>query len=282
VARLARYLPHFLIALLLTAVLVAVILKDGRGATVKLTAKRVILEPQGPKPRGFVPPGDIDRVPAGLERVEARQVLALRKYRVVSRSYLAWRKRVLLKAGPETQMVYAPVRARCKATGLVQPVNWCWYAHAARWTLRELLLTRERIKANEGREVWGRIDRYLANAGSPLAGQGRTLYAVGKRTNVHPAFIVAVSEFESSLGIHGCSNNRKNIWGLAACDGRWHVPYFNTWDEAIGFFAAFVNRTWPHARTPHDFHGYCEGGCGWGDYVSAYMRRLGFGNSVRW
>jgi hypothetical protein len=275
-----RFLPYFLIASLLAAMVVAIVLKDGNSATIRLKASHVILEPQGPKPRRFVPPNDIDRLD-GLRRTEAAQEMALQRYRVVSRSYLRWRSEKLVVSGPEEQLILAPIRSRCSATGILQPVNWCWYAHAARWTERELAETKVRIKANEGREVWGRIDRYLASRGSPLAGQGKLLYEEGKRANIHPAFIVGVSRFESSLGIRGCPSNRKNIWGLAACDGRWYVPYFRTWGEAIRFFTSFVNRTWPSARTPHDFSGYCEGGCAWGSYVTSYMREAGFGNSVR-
>lgn len=279
--RIRNWVPFMLLAGLGGAVLLAAILSEAGAVPQRITASTVILEPRGPQPRMFVPPADFGNLGSALERTKARQEVALRKYQAVYRSYLRWRREKMIVSGPEAQFILQPVRVRCHALNIITPKNWCWYATAARWTERELLETREALRRNEGWEVWGRIDSYLSRAGSPLAGQGRLLYEHGKRANVHPAFIVAVSEFESSLGIHGCGSNRKNIWGLAACDGRWHVPYFETWDEAIGFFTSFVNRTWPSARTPYDFHGYCEGGCNWAGYVTSYMARLGFGPGIR-
>lgn len=277
--RARTWLPIVLVVLLCVAVVLAVARTDAEAKQVVVTAKRVVVEPKGPKPKIlFPPPRDFQNLGSALLQLEARQVVALAKYRMVSRSYLRWRTKAFK---PNTLVVRYPLRARCSAVNVVMPPNWCWYAHAAKWTERELANTRTRLKAEVGRDVWGPIDAYLRRAGSPLAGQGKLLYDIGKRSNVHPAFIVAVSEFESSLGIRGCDSNRKNIWGLAACDGRWHVPYFETWDEAVSFFVSFVNDRFPSARTPYDFGGYCVGGCGWAERVVSYMGKLGHGPGMR-
>lgn len=130
-----------------------------------------------------------------------------------------------------------------------------------------------------------KLNRALAR--TPMRGTGYILERVGRRWNVSPYFIIGVSGKESSLGHASCRSNRKNIWGLKSCgvgrytdvtgDGRVdYLPRFKTWGHAYTFFARYVHTRYPHARSPYDFHGYCE--CGvqsnWAPAVAGFMRRL--------
>ena len=104
-----------------------------------------------------------------------------------------------------------------------------------------------------------------------MEGLGRTLRDIGRKYNVSPFFMAAAAGTESSFGLAGCGNNPKNVWGLAACDGRWHVPYFNSWDEAITFYASFVSKQWPNATSPYHFYGYAACDSCWGRKTSMWM-----------
>lgn len=130
------------------------------------------------------------------------------------------------------------------------------------------------------RSVIERLDRFLAPY--PMRGLGRTLERVGRREGVSPFFIVAVAGKESTFGLASCGLGGRNVWGLGACGSAWSPPSFDTWGEAIRFFARFVQgrtsvyRGWPSARTPWDFHGYCSG-CesSWASGVSRFMAMMG-------
>lgn len=120
-------------------------------------------------------------------------------------------------------------------------------------------------------------------AGTPMQGTGKQLEAAGWKHRVHPAFMAAAAGLESAWGRLACNGNRWNLWGLGSCNRYWRVPYFATPGQAFDYYARFLRTRWPNARSPYDFHGYCE--CGtrsWGSRVSWNMDRLGFGSSVRY
>jgi len=117
-----------------------------------------------------------------------------------------------------------------------------------------------------------KLERGLA--GTPMAGTGSILEQQGRRYHVSPFFMAAVAATESSLGRVPCSNNRKNVWGLASCVNSWPVPYFETWREAIGFYAKFLSSRWPGHSTPYSFRGYAACSDCWARKVSYWMGRL--------
>jgi hypothetical protein len=125
-----------------------------------------------------------------------------------------------------------------------------------------------------------RLNRGLA--GTPLAGLGHVFEQAGRRYGISPYFMAAASGTESSFGAAGCGNNPKNIWGLANCTGIWHVPYFETWDEAIGFYAKFLADRWPSATSPYHYYGYAACDACWGRKTSLHMQRFGGGTSTRY
>ena len=120
--------------------------------------------------------------------------------------------------------------------------------------------------------VVSKLERGLA--GSPMAGTARILEGQGRRYHVSPYFMAAVAATESSLGRVPCSNNRKNVWGLASCVNSWPVPYFETWKEAISFYARFLSSRWPSHSTPYSFRGYAACSECWAQKVSYWMRAL--------
>lgn len=110
--------------------------------------------------------------------------------------------------------------------------------------------------------------------GSPMAGTARILEGQGRRYHVSPYFMAAVAATESSLGRAACSNNRFNVWGLASCVNSWPVPYFETWKEAISFYARFLATRWPGHSTPYSFRGYAACSECWARKVSYWMGAL--------
>lgn len=110
--------------------------------------------------------------------------------------------------------------------------------------------------------------------GTPMAGTERILEAQGRRHGVSPFFMAAVAATESSLGRAPCSNNRRNVWGLASCVNSWPVPYFETWREAISFYARFLASRWPGHSTPYSFRGYAACSDCWARKVSYWMGAL--------
>ena len=122
------------------------------------------------------------------------------------------------------------------------------------------------------RHVVNQLERGLR--GTPMAGTARLLEAQGRRHRVSPFFMAAVAATESSLGRVPCSNNRKNVWGLASCVNSWPVPYFETWKEAIAFYARFLSSRWPGHSTPYSFRGYAACSDCWARKVSYWMRSL--------
>lgn len=116
--------------------------------------------------------------------------------------------------------------------------------------------------------------------GTPMAGTGILLERHGRRHGVSPYFMVAVAATESSIGVAACRNNRRNVWGLASCVNSWPVPYFETWDEAIAFYARFLASRWPGHSTPYSFRGYAACSECWARKVSYWMGAL-FGVPAR-
>jgi hypothetical protein len=129
--------------------------------------------------------------------------------------------------------------------------------------------------------VVNRLERGLR--GTPMAGTGAVLERHGRRWGVSPFFMAAVAATESSLGAAACRNNRKNVWGLASCVNSWPVPYFHTWDDAVGFYARFLRQRWPSATSPFHYYGYAANSQAWGRRTAYWMRLLfGVGPSVRY
>jgi hypothetical protein len=115
------------------------------------------------------------------------------------------------------------------------------------------------------------------SGGCALRGQAFTIEDVGWREHTSPAFMVGASFTESSGGDAACSGNPKNIYGLSSCGSGWYVPYFKTWRESFTFFARFIHRRWPGARTAYQLPGYSACDACWGPRTALWMSRLGFG-----
>lgn len=168
-------------------------------------------------------------------------------------------------SNPKHRWLSAPNQPRCSM------VPWQKSCRIARkltryYTVRQSEL---RVKLDASDPIIQRLERGLR--GTPMAGTGRILRDMGKRYNVSPFFMAAAAFTESSAGAAGCGNNPRNVWGLAACDGRWHVPYFNSWGEAIQFYARFVSRQWPSATSPYHFYGYAACDACWGRKTAFWM-----------
>lgn len=141
-----------------------------------------------------------------------------------------------------------------------------------------------RKAANRLRARWHKVAQTLNRglAGTPMAGTGAELEQAGREHGIHPAFIAAIAATESSFGAAACASNRFNAYGLANCQGIWHVPDFQSWSESYRFMGRFLAGRWPRADTPWEFYGYAACDSCWGNKVASWMRRLGFGHGVRY
>jgi hypothetical protein len=172
--------------------------------------------------------------------------------------------------------------------GLAGPVPRVWYTICADVRRRAVEWRDRAATQREALAEWnstiGTIVRRLDAGlqGTPMSGLGAILEQQGRRYGISPFFMAAAAGTESSFGAAACANNRRNVWGLAACDGRWHVPYFNTWTEAIRFYARFLASRWHGHSTPYSFTGYAACDACWGRKTSAHMGRFGVGNSTRY
>lgn len=167
---------------------------------------------------------------------------------------------------PRWRWMRAPRQEKC------WDVPWqrtCTVARHA-YRLHLTLAVAAQRKLDQTDPIIARLNRGLS--GTPMEGLGKTLRDVGRRFDVSPFFMAAAAGTESSFGHAGCGNNPKNVWGLAACDGRWYVPYFETWDEAITFYASFLAKRWPSASSPYHYYGYAACDACWGRKTSAWMQ----------
>ena len=144
----------------------------------------------------------------------------------------------------------------------------CTVARASQ-RLHAALTTAAEEKLDATDPIIQNLNRGLS--GTPMEGLGRVLRDEGRRMNVSPYFIAAAAGTESSFGAAGCSGNPRNVWGLAACDGRWSVPYFNSWEEAIHYYAEFIANRWPSATSPYHFYGYAACDACWGRKTAMWM-----------
>lgn len=126
-----------------------------------------------------------------------------------------------------------------------------------------------------------RLNRGLA--GTPMAGLGATFERHGREHGISPFFMAAAAGTESSFGAAACGVNGHNAWGLGNCGSAWSVPAFETWDEAIAYYAKFLKSHWPSATTTYSYSGYAACDACWGRKTGYYMSsRFGVGNYTRY
>lgn len=233
---------------------------------------------------GQIPRSEAGRPPATLAYKAQQQPVArkavprplilpnigveLRKLQTADRT-VAVRQRVLsgnvLRFWRNHRWILAPRHEKC------WQVPWQRSCTAARASLRlhQALLTASQEKLDATDPIIARLNRGLS--GTPMEGLGRILRDEGRRMNVSPYFIAAAAGTESSFGFAGCGGNPRNVWGLAACDGRWSVPYFDSWEEAIRYYAEFIASHWPNATSPYHFYGYAACDSCWGRKTAMWM-----------
>src|SRR4051812_2572645 len=102
--------------------------------------------PVGPAPALFAHSRSVSQMT--LREKEQFQLRALKHYRSVVRDFLTWRKANLLTAvaGSGRALESTVAMSTCKPIGILASRNVCWYAHAMRWTTRELASTRAALK----------------------------------------------------------------------------------------------------------------------------------------
>ena len=109
------------------------------------------------------------------------------------------------------------------------------------------------------RMVW-RIDTWLSQAGSPMAGTGECFVANSERTGIPAALPVGVAWAESSAGLRcyrnppgGCSYNAYGMIGPEYRGG------FSSWEEGITANFDYLVKHFTCPQSMHDCPGYCEG-----------------------
>lgn len=131
---------------------------------------------------------------------------------------------------------------------------------------RQLSYIIDQITALRARRqmVW-RIDTWLAQRGSPMAGCGECYVANGERTGIPPALSVAIAEAESSSGL-ACFAPR-NAWGMLAFRGGWA-----TWEEGIAANFDWLARYFGCPQSSYDCPGYCVPDHPWMEGVDRVQR----------
>ncbi len=111
----------------------------------------------------------------------------------------------------------------------------------------------------------GRIDRFLENRKSPLAGMGNVFIQAQERTGVSASLLVALTLVESSCATAGSlSITNHNAWGMKGPQPALGIPAENgyclwsDWPSAINGAADFIVHYWGAARTGHDLRGYAR------------------------
>jgi hypothetical protein len=135
------------------------------------------------------------------------------------------------------------------------------------------------------------IDAFLLAQGSPLAGEGRVFYDVGRQDGVDPAFLVAISGAESSFGQYlfsagsqTAANNAFNWFYASTRAG----SSFVSWDQAIAAVAEGLRGPLYYGAGRYAVGAigpiYCpQGTQAWIDNVTTYMLELGGDPSdTRW
>ena len=105
-------------------------------------------------------------------------------------------------------------------------------------------------RAERARLVW-RIDTWLTQRGSPMAGMGECYVENQERTGIPATLSVGIAEAESSSGM-ACFNHC-NAWGMIA-----EGP-FGCWQEGIVANFDYLVRNFGCPQTMHDCPGYCVG-----------------------
>lgn len=90
----------------------------------------------------------------------------------------------------------------------------------------------------------GRVRRFLAARGSPLAERADRIVAAGVRHGVDPRWVVAIAGTESNFGIE---HHEHNAWGWSPRDvlSRWA-----SWEESIEAYTRHFARGY-RVREPH-------------------------------
>ena len=90
----------------------------------------------------------------------------------------------------------------------------------------------------------GRVRRFLASHGSPLAERAEHIVAAGLRHGVDPRWIVAISGTESNFGQ---KHHGYNAWGWSPGDA---LSRWSSWDESIDAYTRHFARGY-RVRDPH-------------------------------
>lgn len=124
--------------LLVLVALVALIVSSAVHAGIP--RKHSLVVPVGPAPHLYPHAKPFKEM--SLSELEKHQQAALAHYRYVSRFFLRWRSK-----NAQARDLYGLTIKTCRATGILEPANYCWYAAAARWTAKELAETKKKIRA---------------------------------------------------------------------------------------------------------------------------------------
>lgn len=118
------------------------------------------------------------------------------------------------------------------------------------------------------RLVW-KIDTWLAQRGSPMAGCGECYVANGERTGIPACLSVGIAEAESSSGMACFAPH--NAWGMLAYPGGW-----SSWEEGITANFDWLVRYYGCPQSMYECPGYCEGNGTMGnvDRVQRYIENM--------
>lgn len=142
------------------------------------------------------------------------------------------------------------------------------------WYARNL---EEQRRLLECRRMAWRIDVWLSQAGSPMAGTGACFVENANRTGIPAALPIGIAWAESSAGLRcyrnppgGCSYNAYGMIGPEYRGG------FSCWEEGIAANFDFLVRHYGCPQSMYQCRGYCEGNTTMRtvDDVQRYVERI--------
>jgi len=137
-------------------------------------------------------------------------------------------------------LVLAAVVSWLVTNGLKAVLAWSYFPVAT--------TTTEPIKGSHavaGRPTMSaeQIDRILTKHHSPFAGRGKTIYALGLKHGIDPAYAMAFWLHESGFGTLGWAKTTKNPGNIRG-PGRGGWTYFDDWDDGMEAWFRLIKRSY--------------------------------------
>ena len=116
-------------------------------------------------------------------------------------------------------------------------------------------------------DIINRINGYLHNRRSPMAGTGDIFFSEAAKYGIDPRLGVAIAEAESTCG-KACFSSY-NAWGMLQ-----YKSGFGSWAEGIAVHFSYLNRHFGSPQSAYDCSGYCVPNYPWMNNVQGVLESI--------